>query len=47
MAFRRSEMVELINRLFGTDDPYTCPNGQRILYQITFNEIEKRFNDLG
>ena len=46
-TLNRSEMVELINRLFGTDDPYTCPNGQRVLYQIPFNEIEKRFNDLG
>ena len=42
-----SEMIELINRLFGTDEPFITPNQEPILYQIEYKEIKKRFNELG
>ena len=49
-------MIELINRLFGTDEPFITPNQEPILYQIDYkeikqcfekqNEIEKIFDDM-
>tara|TARA_B100001113_G_scaffold351937_1_gene352155 strand:- start:2018 stop:2362 length:345 start_codon:yes stop_codon:yes gene_type:complete len=38
-----TEMTELVNRLFGTSEPFICPNGKSILIQIPINEIEKKF----
>ena len=43
-SLSNSEMVELVNRLFGTNEPFICPNGNVILIQISLNEIENKFN---
>jgi len=38
-----SEMVEIVNRLFGTKEPFMCPNGQSSIIQIPLNEIKAKF----
>ena len=38
-----TEMNELVNKLFGTSEPFICPNGKSILIQIPLDEIEKKF----
>ena len=43
-SLSNSEMVELVNRLFGTNEPFICPNGNAILIQMSLNEIENKFN---
>ena len=43
-SLSNSEMVELVNRLFGANEPFICPNGNVILIQISLNEIENKFN---
>ena len=45
-SLSNSEMVELVNRLFGTNEPFICPNGNVILIQISLNEIENKLSTL-
>ena len=37
------EMVEIVNRLFGTKEPFICPNGKSSIIQIPVNEIKAKF----
>tara|TARA_B100001250_G_C19672960_1_gene732341 strand:- start:231 stop:887 length:657 start_codon:yes stop_codon:yes gene_type:complete len=37
------EMVEIVNRLFGTKEPFTCPIGKSSIIQIPVNEIKAKF----
>jgi len=37
------EMVMLINRLFSTEHPYYCPHGRPIIFQLSLEELDKRF----
>ncbi len=41
---REEEMAELVDRLFGTENPYTCPHGRPIVIRISMDELEKRFH---
>ena len=38
-----NEMMEIINRLFGTEEPFVCPNGKPSIIQIPTYEIKSRF----
>ena len=38
-----NEMIEIVNRLFGTEKPFVCPNGKPAIIQIPTNEIISRF----
>ena len=38
-----NEMVEIVNRLFGTKDPFICPQGRSSIIQIPINEIKAKF----
>ena len=37
------EMVEIVNRLFGTKEPFICPIGKSSIVQIPVNEIKSKF----
>jgi DNA mismatch repair protein MutL len=37
------EMAALIDRLFATSDPYTCPHGRPVVVNLSLEEIDKRF----
>ena len=37
------EMVEIVNRLFGTKEPFICPIGKSSIIQIPINEIKAKF----
>ena len=37
------EMRELVNKLFGTSDPYFSPDEKRIIIKLTKNELENKF----
>ncbi|MDR2578496.1 MAG: DNA mismatch repair endonuclease MutL [Chitinispirillales bacterium] len=39
----QEEMNALINALFSTGSPYTCPHGRPTLIRISINELERRF----
>ena len=39
----KDEMVMLINRLFSTEHPYYCPHGRPIIFQLSLEELDKRF----
>ncbi|RKZ31097.1 DNA mismatch repair endonuclease MutL [bacterium] len=39
----REEMAFLFDRLFATENPYTCPHGRPTLIRINLDELEKRF----
>ncbi|MBM4117370.1 DNA mismatch repair endonuclease MutL [bacterium] len=41
---REEEMRELVDQLFGTANPYTCPHGRPIVIRISMDELEKRFH---
>lgn len=38
-----AEMQSLIDRLFATENPYTCPHGRPIVLRWTIEELEHRF----
>ena len=38
-----NEMMEIVNRLFGTEEPFVCPNGKPSIIQIPTYEIKSRF----
>ena len=38
-----NEMVEIVNRLFGTKDPFICPQGRSSIIQISIDEIKAKF----
>jgi DNA mismatch repair protein MutL len=38
-----TEMASLIDQLFATEDPYTCPHGRPIIVNLSLEEIDKRF----
>ncbi|MGD9380431.1 MAG: DNA mismatch repair protein MutL, partial [candidate division WOR-3 bacterium] len=37
------EMRDLIDRLFATDNPYTCPHGRPIVIRWTIEDLEHKF----
>ena len=37
------EMASLIDQLFATEDPYTCPHGRPVVVNLSLEEIDKRF----
>lgn len=37
------EISYLINELFATEKPYTCPHGRPTLFEISIEELERRF----
>ena len=37
------EMKHLINKLFQSNNPYFCPHGRPIIFNLTSNELDKRF----
>ncbi len=37
------EMVSLVDQLFATQDPYSCPHGRPIVINLSLAEIDKRF----
>ena len=37
------EMVEIVNRLFGTKEPFICPIGKSSIIKIPVNEIKAKF----
>lgn len=37
------EMQSLIDRLFGTDQPYSCPHGRPTMIRLSLSELERRF----
>jgi DNA mismatch repair protein MutL len=39
----RSEMASLVDELFATDDPYSCPHGRPTLIRIPLAELDRRF----
>jgi DNA mismatch repair protein MutL len=41
---REEEMRHLVDQLFATADPYTCPHGRPIVIRISMDELEKRFH---
>ena len=41
---REEEMRHLVDQLFGTENPYTCPHGRPIVIRISMDELEKRFH---
>lgn len=41
---REEEMRDLVDQLFGTENPYTCPHGRPIVIRISMDELEKRFH---
>lgn len=40
---REEEMRSLVDQLFATDLPYSCPHGRPTIMRITLGELEKRF----
>jgi DNA mismatch repair protein MutL len=38
------EMENLIRDLFKTANPYTCPHGRRIIYELSKEDLYKKFN---
>tara|TARA_B100001287_G_C22527138_1_gene455543 strand:+ start:162 stop:818 length:657 start_codon:yes stop_codon:yes gene_type:complete len=42
-SLNENEMIEIVNRLFGTEKPFICPNGKPAIIQIPTNEIISRF----
>lgn len=37
------EMINLVDRLFTTSNPYFCPHGRPIIVNLSLDEIDKRF----
>ncbi|MCK4575448.1 DNA mismatch repair endonuclease MutL [candidate division WOR-3 bacterium] len=40
---KQEEMNILIDNLFATDEPYTCPHGRPTMIKFTLDELEKKF----
>ncbi|MDZ7859937.1 MAG: DNA mismatch repair endonuclease MutL [Candidatus Krumholzibacteriota bacterium] len=40
----REEMENLVDRLFATDFPFTCPHGRPTILRVNLSDLEKRFN---
>ncbi|MFH1010081.1 MAG: hypothetical protein V1784_02460, partial [bacterium] len=43
MALSPAEMNALIDELFATEFPYTCPHGRPTLISLTLSELDRRF----
>lgn len=43
----RSEIIKMISQLFKCEKPYSCPHGRPIIWDISREEIEKRFKRTG
>ena len=37
------EMKHLINKLFQSNNPYFCPHGRPIVFNLTSHELDKKF----
>ncbi len=37
------EMASLVDQLFATQDPYSCPHGRPVIVNLSLEEIDKRF----
>ncbi|MCF8258444.1 MAG: DNA mismatch repair endonuclease MutL [Flavobacteriales bacterium] len=42
-TLQREEMAQLIDELFGCDQPYVSPNGKPTMVTLSLEELEKRF----
>lgn len=42
-SLTQDEITYLINDLFATEKPYTCPHGRPTLFEISIDELERRF----
>jgi DNA mismatch repair protein MutL len=40
------EMEKIVNDLFKTKNPYTCPHGRKIIYELSKEALYKKFNRL-
>ncbi|HMA77491.1 MAG TPA: DNA mismatch repair endonuclease MutL [Candidatus Krumholzibacteriaceae bacterium] len=40
----RDEMENLVDQLFATDFPFTCPHGRPTILRVNLSDLEKRFN---
>jgi DNA mismatch repair protein MutL len=38
------EMESLVDQLFATDYPFTCPHGRPTILRVNLSDLEKRFN---
>lgn len=38
------EMESLVNELFNTNNPYTCPHGRKIIYELNKDDLYKKFS---
>jgi DNA mismatch repair protein MutL len=43
VALSPQEMEHLVNQLFSTEKPFRCPHGRPTIYEISLNELEKKF----
>ena len=39
----QEEMNALLNNLFSTENPYTCPHGRPTIIRISIDELSRRF----
>jgi DNA mismatch repair protein MutL len=39
----QEEMNSLLNSLFGSENPYTCPHGRPTLFRMSLDELSRRF----
>lgn len=42
-AMKDSEIRWLVGELFNTENPYSCPHGRPIIWELTKNDLEKKF----
>ncbi len=40
---KKEEIIDLINKLLSCENPYSCPHGRPIIYEIPFDDLEKKF----
>ncbi len=40
------EMETLVNDLFDSENPYTCPHGRKIIFELTMEDLYRKFNRL-